>query len=337
LDQQKRKERAALLSVAANTVMVAVKVVTGLMIGSLSVLSEAAHSSVDLLAALIALFSVKISNRPADSSHPFGHGKVENVSATVEALLIFVAALWIVWEAADKLLSPRPVETPAWGVAVMALSVVVNWSVSRRLLKVGKEEDSLALIADAWHLRTDVLTSLGVMVSLAAIWLGRVFFPRLDLSWLDPAAAIAVALLIFKAAYDLTIHSARDLLDVPLPRKELDWIRGAIVGQGPDISGFHDLRTRKAGPSRFVEFHLKVNPSLSVKEAHAVAKDLSDRIKGRFPHTTVTSHIEPCDGECTPKCLAGCLLSEEKRAEARRQGGADTAGLMRNDHAGERR
>ena len=155
----KRKSSVALLSVASNTILVLLKLTVGIIIGSVSVISEAIHSSVDLLAAMIALFAVRTSGKPADAEHPFGHGKVENMSGTVEALLIFLAAGWIIFEAVKKLKNPEPLEEVGWGVAVMIVASAANILVSRALFKVGKETDSVALQADAWHLRTDVYTS----------------------------------------------------------------------------------------------------------------------------------------------------------------------------------
>ena len=313
MDTQNRKEKVALLSVASNATLVLVKLVVGFLIGSVSLISEAIHSAVDLLAAAIALFSVKTSSIPADSRHLFGHGKIENISGTVEALLIFAAAVWIIVEAVKKLMEPEPIAAIGWGVGVMLASAAVNFGVSKMLFKVGRETDSIALQADAWHLRTDVYTSAGVMGGLALIWGAEWLFPGRDFYWLDPVVALGVALMIMKAAYDLTTQAAKDLLDVHLPRVEVDWIRQAILDMDGIIHGFHDLRTRKAGHFRFVEFHLKVEPRMTVADSHAIAKDLSEKIKTQFPYTTVTIHVEPCDGECTEKCLAGCLLTGEQR------------------------
>ena len=138
-------------------------------------------------------------------------------------------------------------------------------------------------------------------------------FPGVDLTWLDPAAAIGVALLIFKAAYDLTLRSAKDLLDVQLPSGEVSWIRDLILAHRPVIHGFHQLRTRKAGNFRFVEFHLKVDPGMTVEDSHRITEELSGKIEGHFPRSSVTIHIEPCDGDCVGNCLEGCLLTEESR------------------------
>lgn len=309
----KRKIRVARISVLSNAILVAGKLAVGLIIGSVSIMSEAIHSGVDLLAAVIALFSVSTSSLPPDRNHPFGHGKVENISGTIEAVLIFAAAGWIIFEAVKKISNPQPIDTISWGVLIMLISSVVNALVSEMLFKVGRETDSVALQADAWHLRTDVYTSAGVMLSLLAIWAGGFLFPGTDLNWLDPAAAIAVALLIIKAAYRLTVDSARDLMDVQLPDEEESWIGQLIREHSPDVHGYHRLRTRKSGHYRFVEFHLKVDPQMSVEASHLITEDLSRHIEDRFPETSVTIHIEPCKHGCNGYCLSGCFLSEEER------------------------
>lgn len=307
MDSTRRKARAASISVLSNASLVAGKLVVGLATGSVSVLSEAIHSAVDLVAAGIALFAVKTATRPADKDHAYGHGKIENLSGTVEAVLIFLAAAWIVYEAVHKLLAKAPVEMPGLGVAVMAVSSVANGLVSRMLFRVGRETDSIALQADAWHLRTDVWTSAGVMCGLLVIMLAGWIAPGVDLWWLDPAAAIAVALLIVKAAWDLTKQSIRDVMDESLPEDEQRWIaEHARTASG--VLGFHGLRTRKAGPQRFVDFHLLVDREMSVERSHRLAHDVADAIKARFDQASVTIHVEPCDGRCKPECLEGCLL-----------------------------
>ncbi|HWQ20213.1 MAG TPA: cation diffusion facilitator family transporter [Methanotrichaceae archaeon] len=316
----KRKSSVALLSVTSNTALVLLKLTIGIMIGSVSVISEAINSGVDLLAAVIALFAVRTSGKPADTEHPFGHGKVENISGTVEALLIFLAAGWIIFEAAKKLRNPEPLEDVGWGVAVMTVSSAANIMVSRRLFKVGKETDSVALQADAWHLRTDVYTSAGVMAGLAIIWIGKFVLPGTDLDWVDPIAAIGVALLIIKAAYKLTVESSRDLLDVSLPKEEEAFIKKRIAAFAPAVRGFHRLLTRKSGSHRFVEFHMIVDPSMSIDESHRIADMVTCSIKQQYSGTTVNIHIEPCN--CNPaiggKC--DCLLSAEDKEAIKGKG-----------------
>jgi len=322
MNPQNRKVAVAWLSVASNTSLVVFKVVVGLLIGSVSVISEAIHSGVDLVAAAIALFAVKTSSKPADERHPFGHGKFENLSGTVEAVLIFFAAGWIVYEAVKKLIRPQEIDIqPSLGVAVMAMSAGVNWIVSRMLFRVGKETDSIALQADGWHLRTDVWTSIGVMVGLGLIWLGDRFFPQLGstLHLIDPIAAIMVAALIVKAAGQLTLKSARDLMDEILPPEEEARIKQTLTTFVPMVRGFHRMRTRKAGATRFIEFHIFVDGKMSVEESHRLSHQIAQRIQDQFPGSSVTVHVEPCSGNCDHGCRAGCLLSEEAQEDIGRR------------------
>jgi cation diffusion facilitator family transporter len=310
---QQRKENVATLSVVSNSILVVFKTIIGLLIGSVSIISEAIHSSMDLLAAVIAMVSVKTSSVPADDVHPFGHGKVESISGLVEAVLIFVAAFWIIFEALKKISSAQAMESPGWGVAVMLASTVINFIVSQRLFKVGEEAESIALQADAWHLRTDVYTSAGVMLSLAIIWITHFFFTEPNIHWLDPAAAIFVAVFILRAAYHLTAQALRDLMDVKLPTEEEAIIRDIITSHKSAVHGFHQLRTRRAGNFRFIEFHIKVDPQMTVEASHNITKEMKQIIRGKFSDCIITIHVEPCDGKCTHDCVAGCLLPESKR------------------------
>jgi cation diffusion facilitator family transporter len=318
-DKASRKIGVAALSVASNSLLIIMKLVIGLLMGSVAVLSEAIHSGIDLVAAVIALLAVRVSSHEADERHPYGHGKFENVSGTVEALLIFAAAIWIIYEAVDKLVHPQAVEMPVWGVGVMLVSALVNTFVSRRLFRVGKETDSVALRADGWHLRTDVYTSAGVMAGLLVIWIVGIFRPALDIRWLDPAVAIVVALMIIKAAWDLTREAARDLLDVSLPGEDVEWIPAYVTGGYPAVRSFHRLRTRKAGANRFIEFHLAVDDRMSVGEAHRLGDDIVVAIKEKLPLSRVHIHVEPCEFECKDTCVSGCLVKPEER-DARRGG-----------------
>ena len=318
MDSLARKTQVASLSVGSNTLLVILKLVIGFHIGAVSVVSEAVHSGVDLLAAVIALVAVRTAEKPADADHPFGHAKVENISGTVEALLIFAAAVWIVMEAVHKLRGTAPLTEAGWGVLVMLVSSGINLLVSRKLFKIGKQTDSIALQADAWHLRTDVYTSVGVSVGLGVILLGRLWLPGVALQWIDPAAAIVVALLIAHTAYRLTLQSARDLLDASLPKDEEAWICDYLARLRPTVHGFHKLRTRKAGAVRFVEFHLIVEHDMSVEDAHRISDVMTCDIEERFPGCSVTIHVEPCDGVCKPNCIGGCLLTAEEREAVRR-------------------
>lgn len=311
--QHHRKTRAAILSVISNSSLVILKLVVGMLSGSVSVISEAIHSGVDLLAALIAWAAVRASGKPADKHHPFGHGKFENLSGTVEALLIFLAAGWIIYEAIHKLIKPAPTESLGLGVAVMAISASANWLISAYLMRVGRETDSVALTADAWHLRTDVYTSAGVMLALLVMWGGQGLSPTTNLQWIDPVAAILVALLILRAAWELTLQAARDLVDMSLPEDEVRWIEDHLRSLAPTLRGFHNLRTRKAGSERFIEMHVVVAAAMSVDESHALTHTIARGVRTRFAEAHVTVHVEPCNhlpsDACAAHCRTGCLVA----------------------------
>ena len=280
-----KKVSIARLSVASNTLLIAMKLAVGLVSGSISILSEAIHSFMDLLAAIIAFFSVKVSDTPADETHPYGHGKFENISGVVEALLIFVAAFWIIYEAVKKMIDPEPIGSLWLGFAVMTVSAIVNTYVSARLYKVAKETESIALEADALHLKTDVLTSAGVAVGMLLIWITGYHI-------LDPIAAILVAILILKESYELLKKAYGPLLDVALPANELDRITRVIQDHCTDAIGFHDLRTRKAGNRRYIDFHLNLHPDMTVKEAHDLCDIIEADIRREIPNSEVTIHVE---------------------------------------------
>jgi cation diffusion facilitator family transporter len=313
MDIQKQKTSVALLSVVSNSILVTLKLVTGLLTGSISVLSEAAHSSMDLIASVIAFFAVRISARRPDAEHPFGHGKVEDISALAEALLIVIAAVWIVAEAISKIINPQPLETLDWGIAVMLLSVVANIIVSKLLFTVGKRADSPALIADAWHLRTDVWTSAGVLTGLSIIWVGARLWPEVNLSWIDPVAAILVAILILRAALTLTIGAIKDLIDTSPPAHELYWLSGYLESWYPTVRSIHRIRTRKSGAARFIDLHIVVDPAMTVSDSHAITEKMTSAVREKLSGADLTVHIEPCDGLCKKSCAGGCMLPADER------------------------
>lgn len=287
---EKKKTQVALLSVASNSILVIFKLIIGLIIGSVSVISEAIHSGLDLVAALIAYYAVKKSSKPPDKKHKFGYGKFEDVSGMLEALLIFLAAAMISIEAVKKLFIPHPIENLNLGMGVMLISALINLFVSQRLMDVAKETDSIALEADAWHLRTDVYTSLGVFVGLLAIELTGMMF-------IDPLIAIFVALIIAKAAYKLTQKSLGDLTDVKLPDEEEQLVIQLIKEKYPEIIYYHKLRSRKSGAWRFVDFHIVVDKEMTVEKAHLICDHLEKEISAALPKVHVLIHVEPYLGE----------------------------------------
>jgi len=313
MDNQKQKSAVALLSIISNSLLVTLKLITGVFTGSVSVLSEAAHSSMDLIASMIAFFAVRISGRRPDAEHPFGHGKVEDISALAEALLILIAAIWIITEAINKLINPRPLETVDWGLAVMLFSVLTNIVVSQLLFKVGRKTDSPALIADAWHLSTDVWTSAGVLAGLSIIWAGSKFWPEINLDWIDPVAAILVAVLILRAALKLTLDAIKDLIDTSPPAHELVWLSTYLESWFPTVRSIHRVRTRKSGAARFIDLHIVVDPVMTVIESHAITEKMTAEVRAKLSGADLTVHIEPCDGTCKKSCISGCMLTGNER------------------------
>jgi cation diffusion facilitator family transporter len=290
--QTRVKTRAAAVSITSNSLLVVFKLLVGLVSGSISILSEAAHSASDLIAAFIAYFSVRAAGKPADERHPYGHYKVENVSGIVEALLIFAAAVVIIWESVLKLIHGQSIDHLWLGVAVMAVSAVANFAVSQRVLyPVARRTESAALEADAAHLRTDVYTSVGVMTGLIIVAItGQ--------TWLDPVFAIGVACLILWTAFRLIRASTRVLLDEALPEEELQRIREVVrEHRGTLIVGYHHLRARRAGSRRHIDLHITVDQSLSVVEAHDAAEHIVSDLHNCLPNADVLVHVEPASPE----------------------------------------
>ena len=260
------------------------KLIVGIMSGSVSIISEAIHSSMDLIAAIIAFFSVKVSDDPPDSRHPYGHGKVENVSGVIEALLIFVAAGWIITEAVKKLLGETGELESIWlGVVVMLVSAGVNTIVSRRLYKVAEETHSVALEADALHLKTDVYTSAGVAAGLLLILLTGI-------KWFDPVIAILVALFIIRESIILLKNAFWPLIDSAWSDIEIKELETRLKNLKVN---YHDLRTRKAGSYRFIDIHVGIPENQSVGNAHQYCDMIEDELRRVYDNLTMTIHVEP--------------------------------------------
>ncbi|MGA2506737.1 MAG: cation diffusion facilitator family transporter [Chitinispirillaceae bacterium] len=280
-----KKTNVPIISITSNSVLLIFKIVAGVLMGSVAVISEAVHSGIDLLASAVAFASIRKAEQPADQDHPFGHGKFENISGFFEALLIFFAAGLIIFEAIKKLLYPILIEKLGWGIGVMAVSTIVNIFVSQILFKSAKKHGSIAIEADAMHLWTDVFTSGGVMAGLVIIRLTH---------WevLDPVIAILVAGLILKASFDLTIKAIADLADHQLPENELSAIRSVVDGY-PEVDGYHKLRTRKSGSRREIDLHIQIDKNTTLATSHDLCFRIENAIKTELPGAYVTIHVEP--------------------------------------------
>jgi cation diffusion facilitator family transporter len=289
------KERTARLSVISNSVLVILKLVVGFYTGAVSIISEAAHSGVDLLASVIAFYAVRKADTPPDGNHAYGHGKFENLSGAIEAILIVGAAVWIVYEAGDKINSARVPEFLEYGIVIMLISIGVNYWVSERLFKVAKQTDSHALEADGLHLRADIWTSVGVLTGLVIIHFT-------GLAWLDPVIAIVVAGVVFKAGYGMTKKSLYELTDISLPADE-EQIIIDIITSHKEVISFHQLRTRRSGSWRLIDMHLILYKDMHLNKAHDICDQIEAEIKEKLGLCDVVIHLEPCDhhqdvGDC---------------------------------------
>jgi cation diffusion facilitator family transporter len=291
------KVKAARLSIVSNTSLVLVKLVIGILMGSVAVLSEAIHSGLDLLASIVAYYAVGKAGKPADDRHPYGHGKWENVSGVVEALLILAAALYIMYEAVLRFTKGAQVEHLGLGTAVMALSAIVNWFMSGYLFRVAKKTQSIALEADALHLRADVYTSVGVLAGLALI-------AATNITQLDSVAAFAVALLIIKSSFDLIRDAMGDIFDIRLPLEDESRIKDIFSRHEGGCIRFHRFRSRKSGSMRFIDFHLVVPRKWSIEKAHDLGYTIERNILEVLPLSQVIIHIDPCNKSIEP-CTCG--------------------------------
>ncbi len=298
------RRRAAKLSLGAVIGLIGLKVVVGVITGSISVLAQAADSFLDLFAIAITFFAVVIATRPADEEHPFGHGKVENIAAVVQAGLIFAAGGLIIYSAIRRIITGATLELTEAGIGVMLVSIITSVFLSRYLLKVSRATDSVALEANAHNIAADVYSAAGVLVGLVVIR-----FTSLVI--IDPVIALLVSLVIFKSAYDVLRKSFGGLMDVRLPEVEESVIKAAIMEHVGELVEFHQLRTRKAGSHRYIDLHLVMPKETSLEDAHRMCDHLEQDIKNKLHQASVTIHVEPCDEKCEQ-----CPLPPDLRHDA---------------------
>lgn len=283
------KTRAATVSIVSNLVLIALKLAAGVITGSIAIITEAVHSSIDLIASLVAFFSVRKADEPADETHPYGHEKVENLAAAIEGMLILLGAAIIVYESLHRLVKGAHVGSLGVGIAVIGFSAAANLGVSGYLNVRAKATDSPALEGDAAHLRTDAYTSVGVLIALVLVQVTGA-------TWIDPAVALAVAVAIVFSGVRIINRSSRVLVDEALPPEELEAVRRAIEEHGAsEVIGFHKLRARRAGSRRYVDLHVQFRDGTSLSRAHEVAHELQGEIRGRLRGADVLIHLEPED------------------------------------------
>jgi cation diffusion facilitator family transporter len=278
---------AARLSIVSNSLLIALKIAAGAITGSVAIVTEAVHSSIDLLASVVAYVSLRKADEPADESHMYGHAKIEHVAAAIEGMLILVGAGVIVFEAVRRLSTNAGVEKIWIGIAVIGLSAVVNLGVSSNLDRRARAYDSPVLEGDAAHLRADAWTSIAVLVGLILIQVTGV-------AELDSVVALLVASAIVYAGIRILRRSSAALVDEALPADELDVVRQVITAhRAPELSGHHKLRGRRAGSARYIDVHLQFAPGTSLERAHAIAHEVEGEVRRRLPGAEVLVHIEP--------------------------------------------
>jgi cation diffusion facilitator family transporter len=278
---------AALLSIVSNSTLIMLKVIAGSITGSVAILSEAMHSAIDLVASVVAYFSVRKAEEPADEDHRYGHEKVENVAAAIEGMLILVGSGVIGFEAVRRLVDEAAVEKLGIGIVVIAFSMVANLVVSAFISRRARQTDSAALEGDAAHLRTDALTSGGVLVALVLVEITGA-------TWLDPVVALIVAAAIVVSGVRIVTRSTRVLVDEALPPDEMRAISDAVLAFGPrGVAGFHKLRTRRAGARRYIDMHVQFRGGTTLEDAHATAHELQDEIRSQLRGADVLIHLEP--------------------------------------------
>jgi len=276
-----------MLSIASNSVLIALKIAAGAITGSIAILTEAAHSAIDLVASVIAFVAVRQADEPPDREHPYGHEKAENLAAAIEGMLILAGAAVIIYEATHRLVIGAVVKHLGVGLAVIGGSAVVNLAVSAYLSRRARALNSAALEGDAAHLRTDAYTSIGVFVGLGlALITGSDVF--------DPIAALAVAIAIVVAGLRILTRSSRVLMDEAPPAEELDRIEAAISDARPqEMVGYHKLRARRAGARRYIDLHVQFRDGTTLEDAHSLAHRLRAAIEAEIPDSDVLIHVEP--------------------------------------------
>ena len=283
-----KRSRLVLFSTCYNAFLLVAKLASGLVTGSVGVLSEAVNSATDLMASLVALIAVRRSIAPPDENHNYGHGRMENLAGIFEGLVLLGVGGWVVYGAVSGILGGVELEFLGLGIGVMAFSAVANFLVSRWLLKKARENDSRAIEAEGYNLRADVWAEGGVAVGLVLAW---------ATGWtiLDPLIALSMGALILWVAVRLISGSTRVLLDESLPTWELEVIERVIEGEverDPNVRGFHKLRARKSGSQRHIDFHLQLKAQTTLGEAHKISDGLEERIRGSLPNSDVLIHLE---------------------------------------------
>ena len=308
MDINRKKKLTAALSITSNIFLTLLKIVAGILSGSLSIISEAVHSFSDFFASVLTFFSVIKSSEPADDDHPYGHGKYEDMSGFIEGILIVLAAMYIIYEACQKIITGNVMQFEnTLGIIVMSVAVVMNIIVSTLLFKVAKESNSISLYADAEHLRTDVYSSFGVLI-------GLVLIKVTGYSLLDPIIAILVAVVIYKTGYNLSKKALKRLLDYSLPEEDIQKIKMIIAAYPYSVYlKEHSIKARQIGPSNDIDLILQFPENTSICECHNICDEIEKQITTVFSNCSISIHLEPIcyKKDCQKTCTKNCTMSQK--------------------------
>jgi cation diffusion facilitator family transporter len=300
------KEGAAKLLLVTVIGLFILKVAVGVITGSISIWAQAIDSSLDIFAVVITFVTVGYSAKPADREHPFGHGKVEDIAAGIQAILLLTASVGIIYSAVLRIIVGELVQLTEAGIGVMLVSVIVNIVLARYLFRVACDTDSSALEANASNITADIYSTAGVLVGLVVIRIGSLFGYQLDI--IDPIIALIVSVLILRATYRVGKMAFSGLIDIRLPRSEEELIISCIKDHTTQLAGFHKVRSRKSGSNRFIDLHLLLPKNISLEEAHDMSDHLEEDIGNLLPNSNVTIHLEPCSGECEQCQVSSCNI-----------------------------
>jgi cation diffusion facilitator family transporter len=298
------KAGAAKLLIAVVVGLIVFKVVVSWATGSISILAQAADSLFDLFAAAITFFAIRIAAKPADATHPYGHGKVEDIAGFVQGVLIFVAGGLIIYSAIGRIIEGSTIELAEAGMAVMAVSIVASIFLSRHLLRVSRATGSVALEANARHIATDIYSASAVLVGLAIVRFTGLYI-------VDPIIAIGVAVYILRVAIDTVRKPVSGLLDEKLPPSEEAVIEAILRKYSHKVAGFHALRTRRAGSQVYIDLHLVMAREITLEHSHQICDQVESEIRNALPGASIIIHVEPCDGNCE----GCCAICSKRRAD----------------------
>lgn len=281
-----KKFQTALLSISVSLVLIIIKVVFGILTNSISILASAVDSFLDVMASSVNFYSIRKSEKPADHDHKFGHGKAEGLAGLFQTFIIGSSAVYLIYLSVLRLLDGENLVSVGWGIAIIALSMVVSFFLTRHIKRVAEETGSLILSADSLHYKFDLYTNGGILAGLLVIKIT-------GLNIIDPIISILVAALIIWSTKDILIESIDILMDKELPPDTVRKIEDVIMGFNPDVRSYHKLKTRNAGSVKFVEFHVVMDHTLTFVESHEIAEEIVRAIKERIGNSEVTVHVDP--------------------------------------------